>query len=129
MIDVNSVIERFLELAGLQEADSRSQSMCACASLKLTSMLKDESFASDERVVFAAACEAYCQYVLAASCSQDSTLESLKAGDITISSDVSHLITSAEKLRNSALDTAAPLIERGSFYFGEVEVDDFKPCV
>lgn len=124
MLDASSVTAKFLIVSGVSESDSQIEAICACSALKIGEMLKDAEDATDERAIYAAACDAYYQWILIGCAASDESFKSMKAGDITLTSDVASVVRAAKALRDSSLEGAAPLLSDSAFYFSEVEIDD-----
>ena len=124
MLDTSSVTAKFLIVSGLAESDSQIEALCACSALKIGEMLKDAENSADERVIYAAACDAYYQWILIGCTASDESFKSMKAGDITVTSDPKAVLNAAKALRDSSLESASSLLSDSSFYFSEVDIDD-----
>ena len=124
MLDTASVTAKFLVISGLDEADGLIETVCACSALRIGEMLKDGVSAEDERAVYAAACDAYYQWILIGCAADDEAFESMKAGDITVTADNARTVASAKQLRDASLEGIKMLITDNAFYFSEVDIND-----
>ena len=124
MLNTSSVIQRFLVISGADEADDQIETLCACSALKIGEMLKNADDSNDDRVIYAAACDAYYQWVLIGFAASDESYRSMKAGDITVTSDSAAVLNAAKTLRDNSLESISALLSDNCFYFSEVDIDD-----
>ena len=125
MLNVNTVLTRFILLSGLEQVSAQAAlPLCTAACSEIDSLVKSGVSSTDERLITAAASEAYYQWVLKENSNTDNSLTGMKSGDISVSCDTSAVISAAEKLENNAFEAALPLFEDKKFYFGEVSVFD-----
>ena len=92
---------------------------CETAAAVINSKIRADADASDIRLVTAAAAMAYCRHLVTKSVS-DGDIDSVKAGDITISANSEKAVKSAEQMMQSALLDAAQLLIDTQFIFGTV---------
>lgn len=124
MLDTSSVTAKFLVISGADEADDQIEALCACSALKIGEMLKNAEDSDDDRVIYAAACDAYYQWILIGCAASDESYKSMKAGDITVTSDVGAVLNAAKTLRDNSLESISTLLSDNGFYFSEVDIDD-----
>lgn len=124
MIDVSLVTERFLLIASLSQADEIIQSVCQTSANKIQSLLREDADDTDDRLINAAACDAFYQWTLINRATDTDALKSFRAGDITVEGDLEGVTETALRLRNEAFGTLADLLDDKGFYFGEVLIDD-----
>lgn len=89
-------------------------SLIECAVSAVSSMLKDDTFCSDTRVIYLAAAKANYDAVLASSCV--GTVTSFTAGDVSISESAAS-VENAMTLLNNARLSCAELINDDGFAF------------
>jgi hypothetical protein len=124
VLDNSTVTARFLVISGISETDARINALCGCSALKIGEMLRSSASETDERVIYAAACDAYYQWVLIGCAASDEAFKSMKAGDITLTSDSKSVLSAAKQLKESSLNAILPMLRDDSFYFSEVDADD-----
>ncbi len=107
-MELEQVYQQFARFAGLDaEAGRIWLPLCEAAIAKLRGMLVPDAPENDARLVLAAAGEAYYQYALA----RGTDAESVKIGEISISSQSGTGAQSVRALRDELLAGASPLLE------------------
>ena len=130
MIDVSLVTERFLLISGAAESDERILALCQLSALRIQQMtVESEAQTPDDRLINAAACDAFYHWTLINRATDPDSLKSFRAGDITVEGDAQAVCEAALKLRNEAFDSLSGLLCDNSFYFGEVSIDDVGALV
>ena len=120
MIDGQTVFCRLVQLIEcFDDEEHIYMPYCETAAAVINSKIKAGADASDIRLVTAAATMAYCRYLIAKNAS-DGDVESIKAGDITISANGGKALKSAEMMMNSAFLDASDLLKDTQFSFGVV---------
>lgn len=127
MIDISSVTERFLLISDLSQTDEKISALCRASTDRIQSILSENADEDDDRVINAAACDAFYQWTLIERATDGDYIKSFRAGDITVESDGKELTDAAMKLKKEAFDALAGLIADNGFYFGEVKIDDVRP--
>ena len=95
--------------------------LCSTCLEEIRENLKEEANPQDSRIAAAAAGLAYYKlmvYLL----TDEGTVTSFRAGDITVKQDSKTVIKIAENVRNEALMRAAPILKDRDFLFKQVEV-------
>lgn len=126
MIDISLVVERFLLYAGLEQADGKITSLCQSSKNRMESLIKSTAEDNDDRLIVAAASDAFYQWSLLKKAVDEESFSSLRAGDITVKNDSDSVIKAAEKIRDEAFKALEGLIDDRGFYFGEVSIDDLE---
>ena len=116
-ISIDRVMSVYGDFAGEEEA-RKSSAFCRSAVLSLEAMLdKTKPLAkNDYQICYAAACLAYYRYTLF----NADTTESVRAGDVTVRSQMNVIVINAEKLLKDALSSIAPLLRSKGFAFAGV---------
>jgi len=127
MIDTSLVIDNFLLLASIGLEDDTIELLCQSSSQRIEHLLKEDADRTDDRLIFAAASDAYYQWVLMKKTVSDDTFESFRAGDITVENDNAVSIEAARTVRDEAFDAITDLLDDRRFYFGEVQINDVEP--
>lgn len=113
----------FMKLAQLIECFEDEQTIympyCETAAAVISENIRTDADASDIRLVTAAATMAYNRYLVAKNAS-DCEIGSVRAGDITISSDSAKAAEAAHQMMTAALIDAAPLLKDTRFLFRTV---------
>ena len=115
-----TVLSSLCEIAQLN-ADERAAvlPLCRTALRTLLSQCKQETDPDDPRIARAAAAEAYYKWTLR-TLSQDQSLTSFKAGDVTVSRSASAAIEYAEHIRKDAYIAVLPLLTDPYFVFQSI---------
>lgn len=120
MLDGQAV---FIKLCQLIECFEDEQALympyCETAAAVISENIRTDADASDIRLVTAAATLAYNRY-LSAKNAADCEIGSVRAGDITITSDVAKMSDAADRMLTAAFVDAAPLLKDTQFMFGTV---------
>mgnify|MGYP006916022898 CR=1 FL=1 len=124
MIDVSPVIARFLLLCDRQQSDEKIQSLCQSSAQKISSLIKEDADESDDRLINAAACDAFYQWILLNRAVDSDALKSFRAGDITVENDADAVTSAAYNLKKEAFEALDGLIRDKGFYFSEVDIND-----
>ena len=127
MIDVSSVTELFLMYASAENADETIQSLCQSSAYRIEQSVKPDTDMTDDRLIVAAASDAFYQWLLITKAESADSFESFRAGDITVKGNGSLPIEAAKKLKDEAFRALLPLLCDNGFYFGEVLINDVEP--
>lgn len=120
MLDGQIVFRRLVQLIEcFDDEENIYMPYCETAAAVMNAKIRTDADASDIRLVTAAAASAYCRYTVAKSAS-DGDIDSIKAGDITVSGNGENAVKAAERLMSSAITDAAPLLIDTQFSFGAV---------
>lgn len=120
MIDAQTVFSRLVSMIECFEDDeSIFRPYCESAAAVINSRKRADADASDIRLVTVAAAIAYCRYLTVKSAA-DGDVGSIKAGDITISGSTVNAVDTAERMMNSAIEDAVPLLRDTQFSFGVI---------
>ncbi len=120
MLDSHTVFSRLISMIEFFEDDeSIVGPYCESAAAVINGRKRADADASDIRLVTAAAAIAYCRY-LTAKYAADGDVGSIRAGDITISGSIKNAVDTAERMMNSAVEDAIPLLKDTQFSFGVV---------
>ena len=127
MIDASRVTEKFLLLASIGQADDIIALLCQSGANKVEHLIRDDADRTDDRLIYAAASEAYYQWILNKKTACDDVFESFRAGDITVENDNAVSIEAAKVIRDEAFSAISDLLDDRQFYFGEVLINDVEP--
>ncbi|MBR5234303.1 MAG: hypothetical protein IKW03_08845 [Clostridia bacterium] len=120
MLDSQAV---FVRLSQLIECFEDEQTLympyCETAAAVISENIRTDADASDIRLVTVAATMAYNRYLVAKN-AYDCDCGSVRAGDITITSDGEKTAKAAQQMMETALVDAAPLLKDNSFLFRTV---------
>lgn len=107
-MELEQVYQQFARFAGLDANAGREwQPLCEAAIARLRGALASGAEENDTRLVLAAAGEAYYQYALA----RGTDAESVKIGEISVSSQSGTGAQSIRALRDELLANASPLLK------------------
>ena len=123
MINENMVLYKAKSLFGLDNAALASLNcVCHLFCLELFSRLKDKKAANDERIIYLAAVNCL-YYSILENTDSGCSVESVKAGDVTVKEDASMPLKKAAELKGEAEKLASPLlIDDGFVFTGVYEV-------
>lgn len=125
MLNVTTVLERFILLSGLTSNEAASAlPFCSAAANEISEKMLSYASDTDERLIMAAASMAFYKWTLMSSSGENDILSSFKAGDVTVSCDTRATIAAAESLKNDTLLSASPLLKDNGFCFSQVNVYD-----
>jgi hypothetical protein len=120
MLDCQAVFSRLCQLIECSEAEQTLyMPYCETAAAVISENIRADADASDIRLVTVGAIMAYNRYLTANNAS-DCELGSVRAGDITISTDGKKTAEAAHRMLTSALIDAAPLLKDNGFMFRTV---------
>ncbi|MCI5796758.1 MAG: hypothetical protein MR019_07820 [Ruminococcus sp.] len=117
MINENAVLYKAKSLFGLDNTVlAPLYCVCHLFCLELYSRLKDKKDANDERIIYLAAVNCL-YYSILESTDSGCSVESVKAGDVTVKEDASMPLKKAVELKNEAERLASPLLLDDGFVF------------
>lgn len=121
MLDSQTVFIKLCQLIECFDEDEQALYIpfCETAAAVISENIRADADASDIRLVTAAATLAYNRY-LSAKNAADCEVSSVRAGDITITSDVAKTSDAADKMLTAAFIDAAPLLRDTQFIFRTV---------
>lgn len=117
MIDVEAVVPVLTKLySDISQDITKARLICNTVCMELSERLKDESYSSNQEVIYACAAVTLYRYCLNRNLSDD-TYQSVRAGDITVKCSPSQMLDSAEKFRDTALLAAYKYFKDVDFAF------------
>ncbi len=117
MINENMVLYKAKSLFGLDNTALASLNyVCHLFCLELFSRLKDKKAANDERIIYLAAVNCL-YYSILENTDSGCSVESVKAGDVTVKEDASMPLKKAAELKGEAEKLASPLLIDDGFVF------------
>ncbi len=120
MPDCQAVFSRLCQLIECSEDElTIYMPYCETAAAVISENIRTDADASDIRLVTAAATMAYNRYLVVKNAS-DCEIGSVRAGDITISSDGEKAAEASHQMMIAALIDAAPLLKDTGFMFRTV---------
>lgn len=120
MLTGEQVFSQLTAVTDVSESDRTAvMPFCLAAAAVINARLRPDADDTDSRLLTAAVAVAYSRYLLIRNAAE-SDVESLKAGDVTISRSSAPVMQAAENFRKTALADASGLLTDDGFLFDSV---------